>query len=113
VTEVLKTHKMPLATVHEAFDDWEDVLVATRFVRLGDLVVVASGRLGSPSYMPYMDALPNKMSKYLEHQNLVVVYPKPFGGIKTSDAELMQGSPLTKGYETIEQLGKGLFGAGK
>ena len=113
VTEVLKTHKMPLATVHEAFDDWEDVLVATRFVRLGDLVVVASGRLGSPSYMPYMDALPNKMSKYLVHQNLVVVYPKPFGGIKTSDAELMQGSPLTKGYETIEQLGKGLFGAGK
>jgi hypothetical protein len=61
-----------------------------------------------------MEALPGKLSKYLEHQNLIVVYPKPFGTLTGNDhGDLMQGSPLTKGFETIEQLGKGLFGSAK
>jgi hypothetical protein len=113
VTDALKGHKLTLSTVHHPFDDWDDLLVATRFVRLGDLVVISCGRIGSPSYAPYMESLPSKLSKYLEFQNLIVVYPKPFSVKGSSEAELMQGSPLTRGYETIEQFGKGLFGSSK
>jgi Kef-type K+ transport system membrane component KefB len=114
ISSTLKSQKVSISGNHEAFDDWDDLLVATRLIRLGDMVVVASGRLGSPSYAPYMEALPGKLSKYLEHQNLIVIYPKPFGTLKGNDhGELMQGSPLTKGFETIEQLGKGLFGSSK
>ena len=64
---------------YKEMNGWDDFITLTKVVREDDLFVVVSARRTSISYSSDLEALPNFLSKYYGHSNLIVVFPEQFG----------------------------------
>ncbi len=106
VTEKLKLGSKP---VFKRFPDWEDFLVLSRDIDVNDLIVFVSSRKGSISYMPVLEKIPQKLEKYFSQNNMMLFYSQEYAQALPGDVyEDFSSAPLTKGIETIEQIGKGI-----
>ncbi|PBI90792.1 Glutathione-regulated potassium-efflux system protein KefC [Flavobacterium sp. ACN2] len=89
--------------------DWEDFESISNEIKPTDLVVVNLSRKGSVSYQSIFDKLPTKFEKYFDSNNVMLVYPQDDRKESAMDAyEDFTASPLAKGIEAIEQIGRGL-----
>lgn len=89
--------------------DWEDFESISGEIKPTDLVVVNLSRKGSVSYQSIFDKLPTKFEKYFDSNNVMLVYPQDDRKESAMDAyEDFTASPLAKGIEAIEQIGRGL-----
>jgi len=89
--------------------DWEDFESISGEIKPTDLVVVNLSRKGSVSYQSIFDKLPTKFEKYFDSNNVMLVYPQDDRKESAMDAyEDFTASPLAKGIEAIEQVGRGL-----
>jgi Kef-type K+ transport system membrane component KefB len=89
--------------------DWEDFESISDEIKPTDLVVVNLSRKGSVSYQSIFDKLPTKFEKYFDSNNVMLVYPQDDRKESAMDAyEDFTASPLAKGIEAIEQIGRGL-----
>ncbi|MDY0986046.1 cation:proton antiporter [Flavobacterium sp. CFBP9031] len=89
--------------------DWEDFESISDEIKPTDLVVVNLSRKGSVSYQSIFDKLPTKFEKYYDSNNVMLVYPQDDRKESAMDAyEDFTASPLAKGIEAIEQIGRGL-----
>lgn len=89
--------------------DWEDFEIISAEIKPTDLVVVNLSRKGSVSYQSIFDKLPTKFEKYFDSNNVMLVYPQDDRKESAMDAyEDFTASPLAKGIEAIEQIGRGL-----
>ncbi|KAF2333645.1 cation:proton antiporter [Flavobacterium ginsenosidimutans] len=89
--------------------DWEDFELITEEIKPTDLVVFNLSRKGSVSYQSIFDKLPQKFEKYFSDNNAILVYPHDDRKESSMDAyEDFTSSPLAKGIEAIEQIGRGL-----
>lgn len=89
--------------------DWEDFESISGEIKSTDLVVVNLSRKGSVSYQSIFDKLPTKFEKYFDSNNVMLVYPQDDRKESAMDAyEDFTASPLAKGIEAIEQIGRGL-----
>ncbi|MCM0667979.1 cation:proton antiporter [Flavobacterium tyrosinilyticum] len=89
--------------------DWEDFESISGEIKPTDLVVVNLSRKGSISYQSIFDKLPTKFEKYFDSNNVMLVYPQDDRKESAMDAyEDFTASPLAKGIEAIEQIGRGL-----
>ncbi|MGE8341787.1 MAG: cation:proton antiporter [Flavobacterium sp.] len=89
--------------------DWEDFESISTEIKPTDLVVVNLSRKGSVSYQSIFDKLPTKFEKYFDSNNVMLVYPQDDRKESAMDAyEDFTASPLAKGIEAIEQIGRGL-----
>jgi Kef-type K+ transport system membrane component KefB len=89
------------------FEEWEDFLVLARHITSEDLMVVVSARKNSVSYIPYLDTILSKTEKYYPDNNRIVIYPQQVD-LLNDKYEDLSGSPITKGIEAIESIGKGI-----
>ena len=78
---VIHKHKYEFRREFEAMNDWDDFIKLTNVVRSEDLFVVVSARRASISFNSDLEALPNFLSKYFGHSNLLVIYPEQFGAV--------------------------------
>lgn len=76
---VVHKHKYEFRREYKEMNGWDDFIKLTDVVREEDLFVVVSARRTSISYSSDLETLPNFLSKYFGHSNLVVVYPEQFG----------------------------------
>jgi Kef-type K+ transport system membrane component KefB len=89
--------------------DWEDFESISDEIKPTDLVVFNLSRKGSVSYQSIFDKLPQKFEKYFDSNNVILVYPQDDRKESAMDAyEDFTASPLAKGIEAIEQIGRGL-----
>ncbi|UWY27954.1 cation:proton antiporter [Flavobacterium sp. TR2] len=89
--------------------DWEDFESISDEIKTTDLVVFNLSRKGSVSYQSIFDKLPQKFEKYFNDNNVILVYPQDDRKESSMDAyEDFTSSPLAKGIEAIEQIGRGL-----
>lgn len=89
--------------------DWEDFESISDEIKLTDLVVFNLSRKGSVSYQSIFDKLPQKFEKYFNDNNVILVYPQDDRKESSMDAyEDFTSSPLAKGIEAIEQIGRGI-----
>ncbi|MBC7885297.1 MAG: cation:proton antiporter [Saprospiraceae bacterium] len=90
----------------QEFLDWDDILIISREVKDNDMIILASSRKGSVSYINILDNIPLKLEKYFEHHTKIIVYPKQhdFNHLTESYEDISRG-PISKGIETI---GKGI-----
>ena len=73
------------------------------------MVVFNLSRKGSVSYQSIFDKLPQKFEKSFDENNVILVYPHDDRKESAMDAyEDFTASPLAKGIEAIEQIGRGL-----
>ncbi|MET3025707.1 cation:proton antiporter [Flavobacterium sp. UW10123] len=89
--------------------DWEDFESISDEIKTTDLVVFNLSRKGSISYQSIFDKLPQKFEKYFNGNNVILVYPQDDRKESSMDAyEDFTASPLAKGIEAIEQIGRGI-----
>ncbi|MDQ6529950.1 cation:proton antiporter [Flavobacterium sp. LHD-85] len=89
--------------------DWEDFESISDEIKTTDLVVFNLSRKGSVSYQSIFDKLPQKFEKYFNDNNVILVYPQDDRKESSMDAyEDFTSSPLAKGIEAIEQIGRGI-----
>lgn len=89
--------------------DWEDFESISDEIKLTDLVVFNLSRKGSVSYQSIFDKLPQKFEKYFNDNNVILVYPQDDRKESSMDAyEDFTSSPLAKGIEAIEHIGRGI-----
>ncbi|MNK44502.1 Glutathione-regulated potassium-efflux system protein KefC [compost metagenome] len=89
--------------------DWEDFENISDEIKTTDLVVFNLSRKGSVSYQSIFDKLPQKFEKHFNDNNVILVYPQDDRKESSMDAyEDFTSSPLTKGIEAIEQIGRGI-----
>ena len=62
-------------------DDWDNFVSLSNVVQDDDLFVVISARRTSISYSSDLEAMPNILSRYFNHSNLLVIYPEQFGAV--------------------------------
>ena len=101
--------KTAVNTSYVLFEHWEDFLVLTREVRSNDLLVIVSARMGSASYFSGLDAIPSKLEKHLNDHSRIMIYPQQYLPEYINEQNHTQHhGPVSKGVETIQNLGKGL-----
>ncbi len=89
--------------------DWDDFEAISDEITENDLIVFNLSRKGSISYQSIFDKLPQKFEKSFSTDNLILVYPQNDRQESAMDAyEDFTATPLTKGIEAIEQIGRGL-----
>jgi Kef-type K+ transport system membrane component KefB len=89
--------------------DWDDFEAISDEIKPTDLIVFNLSRKGSVSYQSIFDKLPQKFEKSFSENNLILVYPQDDNKVTSMDAyEDFTATPLTKGLEAIEQIGRGL-----
>lgn len=106
---MMKSLKLNSKINFKPFDHWEDFLVITKDLEPNDLIVFTASRRGSISYTPSLEKIPSKFERYLDQNDLIVIYPQEHtNGVSIDDYENFNSAPLNKGIETIEQIGKGI-----
>src|SRR5690606_11540333 len=109
IQAIMKDLKVSGKVNFKPFTYWEDFLVITKELAPNDLIIFTASRRGSISYSPSLERIPSKFERYLNQNDLIVVYPQEHsGGISIDDYENFSSVPLSKGIETIEQIGKGI-----
>lgn len=109
VQQIIKALKLNGKVKFKPFSFWENFLVITKDISPSDLIVFIASRRGSISYAPHLERIPDKFERYMNQNNLIVVYPQEnVSGISMDDYENFSPDPINKGIEAIEQIGKGI-----
>ncbi len=109
VQQIIKALKLNGKVKFKPFSFWENFLVITKEISPSDLIVFIASRRGSISYAPHLERIPDKFERYMNQNNLIVVYPQEnVSGISMDDYENFSPDPINKGIEAIEQIGKGI-----
>jgi Kef-type K+ transport system membrane component KefB len=75
------------------FIDWDDFLILSRDLRPNDLFVIVSSRKGHVSHNPFMNKVPQHLSKYFTANSFLLVYPKQLEhGVNMEDIERADGA---------------------
>lgn len=78
IRKVLKGLEHNLPVICHALDNWEDVLIISRDVRIDDLLVVVSARRNTISYNKLFEKIPRQLSKYFQNNSILLLYPEQF-----------------------------------
>jgi len=106
-----KIHKMGvnISYFHHNFEDWDNFVSFTRFVKPEDLFIVVSARNGSVSYLGVQDHLHYKLDKYFEQISKIIIFPKQEGAPTGDDNyEQINLSPLNRSLDAFELVGKSI-----
>ncbi|WP_426484402.1 cation:proton antiporter [Flavobacterium sp. 2] len=89
--------------------EWDNFESISDEMKPTDLIVFNLSRKGSVSYQSIFERLPQKFEKSFGDNNIILVYPQDDRKESAMDAyEDFTATPLTKGLEAIEQIGRGL-----
>ncbi|MDR1678372.1 MAG: cation:proton antiporter [Prevotellaceae bacterium] len=110
IIRMLKKEYSGLTFNFRQFDDWEDFLIVSRYIKSDDLIILASARKGSVSYINLLEQLPFKLEKHFTENNKIVIYPQRY----ESSLTILQGfddlstSTISKGLESVQKMGKNI-----
>lgn len=109
VKKIMKSYKLGGKLLFVPFSFWDDIMIITKEFNTTDLILFVAARRGSISYASALEKTPSKFEKYLNDNNLLVVYPQEnASGIAMDEYEDFNPNTLSKGIEAFEQLGKGI-----
>ncbi|MEF9923082.1 MAG: cation:proton antiporter [Muribaculaceae bacterium] len=76
---VLHNEGYEIRSEYREIDDWSDFVLLANKVLDDDLLIMISARRTSMSFDSEMDNMPSFLSKYFNHNNLIIIYPEQFG----------------------------------
>ena len=89
------------------FMDWDDFLILSRELKPNDLFVIISSRKGHVSFNPFINKLPNYLSKYFSGNSFLIVYPKQLEhGVKMEDIDHVDSTLIETLSGNVGKLGK-------
>lgn len=109
IDKYAKASKLSAKITHYFFEDWEDFLILSRAIQDDDLLMLASARRNSVSYISILDNLPSKLEKHFADNSRVVIYPQQYSPDYINDRyEDFNADSLNKGIEAVQKIGKGI-----
>ncbi len=101
---VLKNH---VSNELRPFDDWDDFLILSRFIREDDVLLFVGARKGSFSYNQQLDSIPAKLEKYFSRNTRILIYPAQISSRSIIDSYGdITHEPLNIGLEAVQKIGK-------
>ncbi len=100
--------KMHSLTIdYQKFSDWDDFLILSRQLRPNDLLVIISSRKGHVSYHPYLQKVPQYLSKYFTANSFLIVYPRQLEhGLNMNNIEHVDGTLIETLSGNVGKLGR-------
>ncbi len=90
-----------------AFDDWNDFLILSRFIKEDDILLFVGARKGSLSYNQLFDSVPSKLEKYFSRNTKILLYPAQFSKRSIIDSYGdISHEPINIGIEAVQKIGK-------
>lgn len=109
IQKLMKSMKLTGKVNFTAFTYWEDFLIITKEFTSNDMIIYVAARRGSISYSSHLEKAPSKFERYLETNNLIVIYPQEnTSGIIIDEYGNFSPTTISKGIDAIEQIGKGI-----
>ena len=105
---LLKKQHLTHKTRFHLFTDWDDFLILSRNIDNEDMIVLVSSRQGFLSYQHSFDQVTEKMSKYFQINNKIVIYPEQKHSYGADVYDDISSETITKSIQTIEKIGKGI-----
>ncbi|NSW45405.1 MAG: cation:proton antiporter [Bacteroidales bacterium] len=97
-----KNSSLPITFI--PFNEWEDFLILSKYIKNNDLIVLVSARKRSVSYINELENIPVKMDKYFNENNKIVVFPQ-----QSSNNYLnLSYENIPTGMKTVRLVGKGI-----
>jgi len=89
------------------FEDWDDFLILSRFIREDDIIVHIGSRKGSFSYNQQLESIPGKLDKYFPRNTKILVYPQQLSSSNIIESYRdITPEPLHIGIEAVQKIGK-------
>lgn len=79
IKQVIYEYQLGIRNEYVTLDSWSDYIMLTNDVLEDDLLIMIGARRTSISFDKEMDNLPSILSKYFNHNNLLMIYPEQFG----------------------------------
>ena len=109
IVQIATKLKLNAKLAFKSILNWDDFESISDEIKATDLIVFNFSRKGSVSYQSIFDRLPQKFEKSFSDNNLILVYGQEDRKETAMDAyDDFTATPLTKGLEAIEQIGRGL-----
>ncbi|MEN2413546.1 cation:proton antiporter [Flavobacterium mesophilum] len=109
IQEIANTLRLNAKFGFKSVMEWDNFEAISDEIKPTDFIVFNLSRKGSVSYQSIFDRLPQKFDKFFADNNILLVYPQDDRQESSMDAyEDFTATPLTKGLEAIEQIGRGL-----
>lgn len=109
--------QQPYRVNYHTFENWEEILVLSKYTGKDDMLVMVSARKGSPSYINELENLPLKIEKYFADYSRLIIFPAQqaitYENVRYKDLDT---APILRGVETLNRLGKevgGMFKKGE
>lgn len=89
------------------FENWDDFLILSRFIREDDIVLFIGSRKGSFSFNQQLESIPAKLEKYFSRNTRILFYPKQISSRSIIDSYGdITHEPLNIGIEAVQKIGK-------
>jgi hypothetical protein len=106
--EFKKKNSFPQITFHP-FNEWEDFLILSKYIKNNDMIVFISARRRSVSYINALENIPVKMDKYFDGNNKIIVFPQQSSNnFSNLSYENIPINSISKGMKTVKLVGKGI-----
>ena len=79
IQSYIQNHHPSVRTAYFELDNWDDLLIVTRYLSYDHLFVLVSARRGSISWQPAFDNLPTQLMRHFSNNSLMIIYPEQFG----------------------------------
>lgn len=107
IAKYLLATKSHAAHELRAFDEWDDFLILSRFIREDDILIFIAARKGSFSYDQNLDTIPAKLEKYFTRNSKILVYPQQISSKNIIESyQDISHAPINIGIEAVQKIGK-------
>ncbi len=98
----------PIEVVFRDFDDWDDLLIISRDIRIDDNIFIVLSRMNKISYHENMGKVPMYLDKYFQANSYLLLYPMQHGVVDNEEIDLNNPS-LIEPIEKLDDLGKNIL----
>jgi len=99
--------KHPIEADFKLFEDWNDILLILRDIKIDDNLIIVLSRINKPSYHENMANIPEYINKYFQSNSFILIYPMQIG-IKDNETIDLNNPSLAEPIEKLDELGKNI-----
>lgn len=99
--------KYPIEANFKVFEDWDDFLIISRYIKLDDNLIIIMSRANKLSYHTNMADIPSYLNKYFQETSFILIYPMQVGVIDKGSIDLNYPS-LLEPIEKLDEIGRNI-----
>jgi Kef-type K+ transport system membrane component KefB len=99
--------KHPIEADFKLFEDWNDIVLISRDIKINDNLIIVLSRVNKPSYHENMVNIPEYLNKYFQSNSFILIYPMQIG-IKDNGTIDLNNPSLKEPIEKLDELGKNI-----